>query len=100
MGNAKDQFEANEHFSAFVTWHHRLFAKPLTVANEEECAYQCLTSCGVDAVCDFYAFHAGFCALGNLRFQLENEELDLNKDCLPVSKVMYNKNKANGNLRL
>ena len=100
MDNAKDQFEVNEQFSTFLTWHHRLFTKPISVDNEEQCAYQCLTSCGVDEVCDYYAFHGGFCSLGNLKFQLEDDQFSLDLDCLPVSKVMYNKKKSAGKLRL
>ena len=98
--NAIDQFQSYEQFSAFLTWHHRLFAKSFELKTEEECAFKCLTSCGINAVCDYYSFYGHLCALGNLDFQLNGATYEIDSDCLPLSKIMYNKNKIAGIIKL
>ncbi len=62
--------------------------------SEAECAYQCLTSCGINEVCDYYKYEAQLCTLGNLDFQLGPAVFEVDTDCLPLTKIMYNKNKV------
>ena len=64
------------------------------MASQEECAFQCLTSCGINQECDFFSYQGGFCTLGNLAYQIDNTDLDLDKDCIPPLDIMYNKNKV------
>ena len=45
-------------------------------------------------MCDYYSYIAQFCTLGNLAFQLGPEVFEIEKDCLPLTKIMYNKNKV------
>ena len=71
-----------------------MFKKPIKVASEEECAYQCLTSCGIDQVCEYFSYEGQYCTLGNFDFQLDDEVFEVEKDCLPPHTIMYKKNKV------